>query len=111
MHIILLILCVLVFSTADYFAANWGNTRETKSLILTLAIGPFAYILFGLLATTTSLAKAGGYVNSGIVLCSAAAGILFLGERLNKLSMIGLGVIILGLVLLVMGKVETTSAN
>lgn len=110
----LLLLCVLIFSTADYFAAKWGSSRDGISLAVVLIVGPFAYLLFGYLASSTSLSKMGGYVNSGIILCTALAGIIFLGERPNKITFIGLAIIITGITLLSFGKVDgsdSTSSN
>jgi drug/metabolite transporter (DMT)-like permease len=103
--LLLLVLCVLVFSTADYFAARWGDQRDGKSLAVTLLVGPFAYLLFGHLAATTSLVKMGAYVNSGIVLGTAAAGFFLLSERPNRTTWIALCLIVAGITLLGVGKV------
>ena len=103
---LLLILCVVLFSAGDYFAAKWGYTRDTRSMVIALVIGPVAYLLFGYLAATTSLSKMVSYVCIGVVLCSVLAGVMFLGERPNRLTWIGLGVIVLGLALLALGKVH-----
>lgn len=83
---------------------------QLTSLLFTLCIGPFAYLVFGHLASTTSLAKMGGYVNSGIVIFSALFGVYFLGERPNKLTWVALGVIVLGVALLSFGKVQSTES-
>lgn len=105
-NLILILICVLIFSTADYFAAKWGYDRDTRSLVLVLLIGPFAYLLFGYLAATTSLSKMGSYVCIGIILCSVVAGYFLLDERPNRLTWIGLSVITIGLIILSVGKVN-----
>jgi drug/metabolite transporter (DMT)-like permease len=107
---LLLIVCVLFFSVADYFAAKWGYARDTKSLFLVMLIGPFAYLLFGYLAATTSLSKMVSYVCVGIIFCSIISGYFLLGERPNRLTWIALGIIVVGLVLLAIGKVERGEA-
>jgi len=104
--ILMLLFCVFLFTTGDYFATRWGQEREHSDLLLTLAVGPFGYLLFGYLAANTSLAKMGGYVNCGIVLCSALAGVIFFDERLNRTSWLGIFVIIVGIALLSLGKVS-----
>ncbi len=104
--IVLFVLCVLVFSTADYFAARWGDERDARSLLLVLAIGPFAYLLFGHLAAQTSLARMGAYVNSGIVLGTTLAGVLLLAERPSRTTWFGLALVAAGIVLVSAGKVS-----
>ena len=104
--ILLLVLCVSLFSAGDYCAARWGQTRNAGSLALVLLVGPFAYLLFGHLAATTSLSKMGAYANAGIVLATALAGIVLMGERPNRMTWIGLGVIVVGITLLSLGRVE-----
>lgn len=101
-----LVVCVLVFTTADYFAARWGQARDRASLLIVLLVGPLAYLLFGRLAATTSLAKMGAYVNCGIVLSTAAAGVFFLGERPSRLTWLGVLVVAVGLALISLGKVS-----
>lgn len=103
----LLVLCALTFTCADYFAARWGHRGDLRSLSVVLLIGPLAYLLFGYLAKATSLAKMGGYVNSGIVLFTTAAGIAFLNERPDRTTWMGIGLIVVGLALLAQGQVHT----
>lgn len=101
-----LILCVLVFVVADYFAARWGQSRDRFSLAVVLLLGPFAYLLFGHLAATSSLTKMAAYVCCGIVLGGAVAGFFLLDERPNHLTLLGLGMIVAGLVVLGLGQVH-----
>lgn len=105
-----LVACVLVFSTADTLAARWGHTRDRASLAFVLLVGPFGYLLFGRLAAVTSLAKMGAYVNCGIVLGTAIAGVLFLHERPSRLTWLGIVVVAAGLVLVSLGKVSREGA-
>jgi drug/metabolite transporter (DMT)-like permease len=103
---LLLVLCVLVFSAADFFAARWGHTRDRASLLVVLLVGPCAYLVFGRLAAVSSLAAMGAYVNCGIVLGTAAAGVLLLGERPSRTTWIGILVVVLGLALVSLGKMS-----
>ena len=103
--VVLMLGCVVMFSTCDYFATRWAAGHDGFSFWTTVLLGPFAYLLFGHLASTTSLAKMGAYVNCGIVLATTFAGVLLVGERLNLTSWIGILVIIVGIALLSMGKV------
>ena len=109
-QVLLLIFCILLFTTGDYFAAKWGYERNNISLVLALVIGPFAYVVFGYLAAAGSLGRMCAFVNSGIVICAALAGIIFLGERPDRMTLVALGVIVLGLTLLSMGNVESGGA-
>lgn len=109
-NLLLLLLCVLLFSISDYFAAKWGYSRDNLSLILALTLGPFSYLLFGYLVATTSLSKMTSYVCVGIILCSVLAGFFLLDERPNRLTWIALGIIVIGLTLLSIGKVEQGSS-
>lgn len=102
----LVVLCVLIFTAADYFAARWGITRDRTSLALALLIGPFAYVLFGHLAAQTSMARMGGYVSGGIVLATALGGVLLLGEKPDRTTWLGLATIVVGLTLLAHGQVQ-----
>lgn len=100
-----LILCVTVFCAADYFAARWGQSRDRFSLAVVLLVGPFAYLLFGHLAAMASLTKMVGYVSCGIVMGGAVVGVFLLDERPNRMTWLGLVVVVAGLVLLSLGKV------
>ena len=105
-NLLLLILCVLIFSACDYFAAKWGYSRDTGSMVIALVLGPIAYLFFGYLAATTSLSKMGSYVCVGIILCSVLAGFVLLGERPNRTTWLALAVIVVGLTMLSFGKVD-----
>ncbi len=109
-RLLLLVLTIVAFTSADYFATRWGHVRDTKNLALVIAIGPFAYLLFGHLAASTSLVQMGAYVNCGIVLGATVAGVLLFGERPDAMTKIGIGVIVIGLLLLGLGKVQGADA-
>jgi drug/metabolite transporter (DMT)-like permease len=105
-RLLTLLACVLLFSVADYFAARWGYSRERTSFVLVFLIGPCAYLLFGHLAASDSLARVGAYANCGIVLATALAGVLLLAERPDRTTWIGLGIVLIGLATIALGKVE-----
>jgi len=104
-NLLLLLLCVLLFTTSDAIAARWGRKPDAISVVAILLVGPFAYFLFGYLAANTSLAKMGGYVNCGIVLCTALAGVAFFGERPSRTAWLAIGIIVSGLALLSVSRV------
>jgi len=106
LNFLLLVICVLLFSASDYFAAKWGYERDTRALLVAIVLGPFSYLLFGYLTATTSLSKMGTYVCMGIIICSILAGFFLLGERPNRVTWIGLTIAMLGLIILGFGKVE-----
>lgn len=106
--VLLLLVCVGLFSTADWLASRWAMTGGVMPLGFVLVVGPCAYLLFGHLAATGSLAKVGSYVNAGVVVGTVLAGVFLLGERPDRTAWTGIACIVLGLAMLAAGRVDTS---
>ena len=109
MTALLLLLCILLFSSVDLLAVKWAANGSLLFFCLCVLLGPTAYLLFGHLGAQGSLGKIGGYVNAGVVLATVAAGMIFLRERPDHLSWLGIGLIVSGIAVLNFGKVATAA--
>lgn len=105
----LAILSAAAFSVCDSTAAAWARDGSMRLLLLTLALGPAGYLIFGILNQRTELAVAGGLVNGLIILFTALAGAVIFRQELKIHQIAGLALIIAGVLLASWSPGEGTS--
>lgn len=89
-----------LFILCDSLAAHWGKTQSWVSLAIVLVLGPFAYILFGLLNESKSLAVSSGMVNIMLIIGTVLVSVFVFKESLTLREWIGLGFGVIALVLM-----------
>jgi len=89
-----------MFILCDSLAANWGKTKDLKSLIIVFLLGPIAYVVFGLLNQTKSLAISSGMVNILLIAGNVLVGVLIFREILSPREWLGLGFGVVALILM-----------
>lgn len=96
--IILSTVCAASFSFTDSLAAIWAKEGSNKALLAAIILAPVSYIIFGFLNLRLDLARAGGLVNSLVVLLTAGAAIFYFKEdSLQWWQYTGLGLIVIGI--------------
>jgi drug/metabolite transporter (DMT)-like permease len=99
-QVLLILGAAALFTLCDSLAADWGRSDRARSLVLVLAVGPVAYLLFGYLARHTPLALVSGYVNVTMAVGTMLVGVLVFGDVLSARQWCGIGLAVGGLVLL-----------
>lgn len=108
------LLCILLFVFCDYTITRWADRFHTHGhwtwrLFLVVIAAPAGMILFGLLSARYGLASMSCFVNTGVVVGAALAGVLFRKEQLSTYQMIGLALGLAALLFLNMGKTSVPS--
>jgi multidrug transporter EmrE-like cation transporter len=88
------------FILCDSLSTNWAKTSSVSSVAIVVVLSPFAYVLFGLLASRVNLAIAGSLVNLIIMIGAVLVGLLYFKEHVTTLQWIGIGVGVVAIVIL-----------
>lgn len=71
-----------------------------RALLITIVAAPLSYLSFGYLNSRLDLARAGGLVNSLIVIFTTAVAVFIFKESLTWMQYLGVGLIVVGIYLM-----------
>jgi multidrug transporter EmrE-like cation transporter len=94
------------FILCDSLSTHWAKTSSSSSVVMVVVLSPFAYLLFGLLASRVNLAVAGSLVNLVIMIGAVLVGILYFKEQVTRLQWIGVGLGAAAVVILSVARVS-----
>jgi drug/metabolite transporter (DMT)-like permease len=104
-----------LFVFCDYTITRWAERVPsdgywTWGLLTVVIAAPLSAVAFGLVGARVGLAAVSGFVNTGIVLGGVLVGVALRGDQLTTWQKVGLIFGLVAMLLMNLGKTETTSA-
>ena len=95
-------LAVVVAAAANSISAIWATQQKLSWLIAMLAISPFVFITFGLVAKKTGLAVAAGTTDALLTVVTMAIGLVLFREwsRTSPVQLVGMALAVAGVCLM-----------